>query len=91
LKKRPEQNQNRQHVGNIIVAPVSTKEANGRQFRFDDKKVAAPYMQSTKLKNFLVGNNTKKSPDPIANKREGARRINELLPVHNNSNDRIAY
>ena len=97
MKKRQDQNkQEGKHAVNNLIAPVSTKESNGKQFRFDDKKVAAPYMQSTKLKNFLVhaGNNNKKNPEPLAigsfNKREGAMRtggrLNELLANHNNNN-----
>ncbi len=34
-------------------APISTKDSTGKQFKFDEKK-AAPYLHSTKLKNFLV-------------------------------------
>jgi len=77
--------------------PITTKEAAGKQFRFDERK-AVPYLQPTKLKNFLVhangGSKNAMRMDPLAgsfnsnanSRRENtvrtSQKLNELLSGH---------
>ena len=89
--QRIERNKKKLDGKHNIVAPVSTKEINGKQFRFDDKKATA-YVHPTKLKNFLVhagGGKPGGKNDPFVityNKRENqlktSSKLTELLSGH---------